>query len=204
MAPGVSSLESQPVREAAVGPNLERVVAGIPGGLSHGDGGNTWQPATGIDQVIRIRSIGSNGLGNCKSSAGNNFIPIQRSFDVQSMVSYVRGFDHYILYDFPRDGQVPLPALRRTEVLINGIERRGVGKGILQPGIDGIETAEGRTIIERNTASSPTLIDRLSPGRVAAQEEHASHSRSAQVASAAEAKCGLAITKDVPGQAHAW
>src|SRR5436190_17324821 len=119
MAPGVSSLGSHALREAAVGPNLQRMVAGIARRLNHEDGWNTWQPAAGTDQVVRIGSIGSKSLGNCKPSAGNNLIPIQRSFNMQTVVPYVRGFDHCVLYDFERDGQVPLPTLRRTEVLTN-------------------------------------------------------------------------------------
>ena len=120
------------------------------------------------------------------------------------MVSNVRGFDHSILHDFARDGQVPLPTLRWTEVLTNSIERRRCSQRILQTWIDGVEAAEARAIIERGTATSPTRIDCLSPGRVAAQAKHAPYFRSAEVASGAAAKRGLAITKDVTGQAHSW
>ena len=99
------------------------------------------------------------------------------------------------LHDFPRDGQVPLPTLRRTEVLTNGIKRRRCSQRILQAWIDGVEAAEVRAIIERGTAASPTRIDCLRPGRVAAQADHAFNARSAEVASGAEAKRGLPSPK---------
>src|SRR5262249_14614780 len=127
-----------------------------------------WQPATGIDQVIRAGIIRSSGLSHGKPSARNHIIPIQKSFQVQRMVADVRGFDHGIFHDLTREGQVPLPTLRRAEVLTKGNESRRTGKRALQPRIDAIEAAEGRAVTQSSTASSPACVDRLSPGRVAA------------------------------------
>src|SRR5947209_20196356 len=75
MTPGVSGLEGQPVREAAVDPNLECMVAGIARGLRHENVSNTHQSAMSINQGTRIGIISSNGLSNCGLSAGNNIIP---------------------------------------------------------------------------------------------------------------------------------
>src|SRR5262245_29349312 len=99
------------------------MIAGIPGRLSHINGRNTWQSAIGIDQIVRNRIVGSKGLSDCRTCARNYIVPIEESFDVQRMITDVRGFDHSILHDFPRNSQIPLPALREREVLANRVKR---------------------------------------------------------------------------------
>src|SRR5215510_6991563 len=144
------------------------MIAGIARRLSQVGRRYPGQSAIRIDQIVRNRIVGSDGLSDCRACARNHVVPIHESFDVQPMIADVRGFDHSILHNFPRDSQIPLPALRRMEVLANREERSRDSKRTLQPWINGIEAAEIRTIVEGSASSSKTCINGTSPGRIAA------------------------------------
>src|SRR5258708_10739129 len=122
MTPGVSSLESKPVSEASIDPNLQCMVMRITRGLLHGNGSNASQSAISIDYRLS-RKIAPGGLGNRKSGARNNIIERNvTSPEVQTMVTYIGDFCHGILDDLARDGYIPLPAVRRAIILINSVE----------------------------------------------------------------------------------
>src|SRR5262249_39981912 len=123
MAPGVSRLESQPVREAAVEPKLKRVVTRIPGGLGHINGAKALVYAGGVDQVLDTVRIESHRLSDLESGAPRHIVVGHAATpDVNAMVPDVRGFDHGVLQDLAGDREVPLPAIGRTEVWIGSRE----------------------------------------------------------------------------------
>src|SRR4051812_38748065 len=144
MRPGVRRLESQPFCEAAIYPNLKPVICRIPGRLAHQDWAEPLESAIRGDQAV-CRLTFANGPSNRRSRVRNNVIEIHAAPpDVQAVVSYVRGFHNRVLEDFARKGQVPLPALRRTEVFADGVESRvsaDTGNRILQTRIDRIQAA---------------------------------------------------------------
>src|SRR5262249_21480146 len=78
-------------------------------------------------------------------------------------------FDHSILHDFPRNRDIPLPALGWTEVDVSRSEpsvRTYSRNRILQSGANRIQAAADRTISESESATLPAGINILGPGWV--------------------------------------
>src|SRR5436853_7443287 len=114
MAPGVSRLERQPVGEATVHPDLQCMIMRVTRRLAA-----RYRPKPRVNAVRRLevcltRIDRPNEQGILQAERGVNVIVRHTTPpDMQAVVAYVRGFHHRILDDFARDGQVPLPALRR-------------------------------------------------------------------------------------------
>src|SRR5437870_638895 len=125
------------------------------------------------------------------------------------MVSDIGDFGYRIFNNFTRDGYVPLPALRWSEVLVHSVEACAVadaGDGILQTGINCIETTESRIVAKLGiSVAAPVRINHRRPRRVTGQAQDIfDHVRAAHEATKSRAHRSLAITLDVPGHTYSW
>src|SRR5213078_4102908 len=89
--------------------------------------------------------------------------------NVGTMVSYVGNFSHRIFNNFTGDGDVPLPALGWSEILVHRGKARVVadaGDIINQTGIDCIKTAESWIVRKICRTASPVRAYRFRPRRI--------------------------------------
>ena len=124
------------------------------------------------------------------------------------MVSDVRNFSYRILDNLTGDGNVPLPALGWSEVLVYGVEAcagADAGDIILESWANRIQAAEGRIIAKLGISALGVdggifFANRRRPGRVTSQTQHIFDDvRTAHKATESGAHRGLTITFDVPG-----
>src|SRR5437868_4655453 len=214
MRPGVSNLPRESLCETPVDPNLQRLVVRYTVRLAHGNAPKIWEDAISIRDGLRRISHGSNRAGECRDHRSP---PLRRNLidvhpappNVRTMVSDVRKFGYCIFDNFTGDCYVPLPALRWSEVLVYGVKARAVadaGDGILQTGIDCIQTAKSRIVAKLGiSVAAPVGINHRGPGRVTGQAQDIfDHVRAAHETTKSRAHCCLAITLDVPGHTYSW
>src|SRR6266850_5672287 len=133
----VGNLVSQPLREAAVDPNLKPVVIRVARRLVPGYVVCKAKPAGCI-------TVSCSCSHRCTCTWNHLVvITIDEAPDVQTMVADVRNFRHSVLHDLARDRNIPLPAFSGPEVWINGVYASQTGCRSSQPWVDGIEAATG-------------------------------------------------------------
>src|SRR5258706_14059468 len=124
------------------------------------------------------------------------------------MVSDVGNLSHGILNNFTGDGEVPLPALGWSEVLVNsGKARAGTDAGDItfQTGIDCIKPTESWIVRKIYVPASPIRASRLGPRRIAGHTQNIfDHVRTAHEAAEPRAPRSLAIPFDVPSHTYSW
>ena len=164
MAPGVLGLECEATAEAAIEPQLHRMITRITSRLVSGDVANASEhPIVGNQLSIILRRYSQCRSRNLKSRipiaavagaaaaslVGRDVVMVHIAPpDMQAMVTDIRSIQSCVFQKLMRNGQVPLVALGWPEVRIDGIEtgiRVRPGNVGREARIDRVETATGRT-----------------------------------------------------------
>src|SRR5262249_4895554 len=206
MAPGVRRLERQPVCESPVNPDLKSVVSRVARRLASGD-----RPETLVNPVCRNYrgNIGARerSLGDGLAGARHNVVVGYASPpQVQPVVPDIRGLHHRVLHDLSGNSYIPLPALWRTEVGVDRIER-GVrthtGDGILQRWPNRVQTSANRTVGKVDGPPLPAGVDRRGPRWVVGHAQNVfDNVGTSHVASKSGSNCSLAVSLDIPCNAN--
>src|ERR1041385_7326173 len=109
MTPCVGCLESKPITEAPVHPNLQRMVVRGTGRDLHVNRPNIRQYAISVEYGFRV-SADSRSLNHRCTSAGFNVIERNVSAPyVETVITNVGNLRHGVLKNFARQSYVPLP-----------------------------------------------------------------------------------------------